>query len=153
MEKTITINKKKIKLSNNVLWLKIYKQQFMHDITPDLIPILTSAITLTEGIVTREDGAKDINSDALVDAIYQLAGFEITTLMNVAWAMAKCADDSIDGPDEWISQIGEFPLDEVGPVIIELAGKGLVSSKNLKRLQELVDLLRSSTSTQSTSQE
>ena len=146
MEKTVAIGKRKVKLANNVKWLKIYKQQFLHDITPDLIPLLTAVLALAEGIETGTDSegkeVKRIDPQAMTEAAYHLAGLEITTLINVTWAMAKTADASIAEPDEWLEELGEFPLDTIAPVVIELAGKGLLSSKNLKRLLELAELLK-----------
>lgn len=61
----------------------------------------------------------------------------VELVVNVTWAMAKAADESIDPPKKWARQFEEFPLDVVGPAVLDLVLKGFVSSKNLKRLKKI----------------
>ena len=79
----------------------------------------------------------------------------VDLIVNVTWAMAKAADESIEPPKRWVRQFEEFPLDEVGPAVFDMVLKGFVSSKNLKRLKGIGESLRSlqpSHSTTSSSQ-
>lgn len=149
MESTIKLdNGKKIKLANNIKWLKIYKAQFLHDITPDIVPMLTAALTIGAGI---EDGR--VEETSLREALFDLANAELTTLMDITWAMAKCKDSNIPDPDTWLEELGVFPVDIIAPEVINMAAKGLVSSKNLKRLQTLREALEPWISNQFTSQD
>ena len=61
----------------------------------------------------------------------------VDVVINVTWAMAKAADESIEPPKKWVRQFDEFPLDVVGPAVFDMIIKGFVSSKNLKRLENL----------------
>ena len=76
--------------------------------------------------------------------------------INITWALAKNADDSIPEPKIWVKQFDEFPVDVVGPEVVKLIFKGMVSSKNLKRLDRIAKAVRpkkKSTSTPSRSQD
>ena len=66
--------------------------------------------------------------------------------------LAKCADEDIPAPREWIEQFETFPVDVVAPEVFSLIFKGVVSSKNLKRLEDLKKRIQpTSISTQSSS--
>lgn len=146
MEKIIKVGKQEVKLSNNVAWLMEYKDQFGKDATQELIPLVATLVeTIGSGLASYKDGA--INLESLSESIEGRA-FELmlplyqselsTTLINITWAMAKAADETIDPPKKWVRQFDSFPLDVVGPEVWELAVKGFVSSKNLKRLRTLL---------------
>jgi len=150
MEKIIRIDEKhEIKLNNNVWWLMTYKSQFGHDIVPDLMPLLSTvmntAVTLA-GVVdkdsTVQDTLKRIDTNDLTDALIELAGLQLTDFINIVWAMAKTADESIDEPNKWVRQFDAFPLDVLVPEAGELIVRGMVSEKNWTRLRILLGGLR-----------
>lgn len=155
MIKTITLDEgRELTLSNNVGWLLVYKDQFGHDIVPSLIPVLNAGIDLIYGLYRATGGQLDkdvlekVDPEDLEDAIYKLAGFEAVDLLNVVWAMAKNADDKIPEPKKWFNTFETFPLDIIVPAVFDLLYKGMVSSKNSKRLQEAFESLKpESTST------
>ena len=141
MVKTIKIAKdKELTLSNNLAWAMIYKAQFGHDIIPDIMPIL-SAMAKLFGELTKYNGQemgeliKNIDGDALEDALIQLCAIQFTDFVNLVWAFAKANDDDIEPPEIWVRQFDEFPLDIIAPAVLELLTKGLISSKNLKSLR------------------
>ena len=149
MIKTISINEEQeVTLSNNVGWLLVYKDQFGQDIVPSLIPILNAGIDLVYSIYTTTGGKLDKDSIAKLDtdvieaALYKLAGFEMVDFLNVVWAMAKNADDKIPEPKKWLNQFEVFPMDLMVPAVFDLLYKGMVSSKNSTRLQELIGTLK-----------
>ena len=165
MEKVIKIGKQSVKLNNNVAWTMEYRDQFGKDVVQDHIPVLSS---ITEGIaaVMNEAGtSEDLSVENILNAVegrtlelmLPLMQTEaMTTIINITWAMAKAADESIDPPKQWVRQFDEFPLDVVVPAIYELALKGFVSSKNWKRLMSLkksIKTIQPSRSTQSSSQD
>lgn len=157
MEKKIKIdNKTSITVNNNVGWLFVYKDQFGRDIVPSLVPALNAGIDLVFGIYKELGGElsrekiMQIDPAALTDAIYAAAGIEAVDLLNIVWALAKNADDEIPEPREWVRQFETFPLDVIAPAVFELVFKSMVSTKNLKRLQNLRKSLQpESTSTAS----
>ena len=142
MEKVIKIGSNEVRLSNNVAWVMEYRDQFGKDILPAIMPLIT---TVSEGISTvLSEAGTDITIESLSEAIngcamdvllplYQAEFVDL--VINVAWAMAKAADEDIDPPKKWVRQFDMFPLDVVGPAIFELVVKGFISSKNLTRLK------------------
>lgn len=147
MEKVIKIGDKEVTLSNNIAWTMEYRDQFGSDIIQDHIPLLE---TITEALasVIGENGTNGID---VADIVSSLEGRTMDIMLpmmqtrfmelfvNVTWAMAKAADEDIDPPKKWVRQFDVFPLDVIVPTIYDLAFKGFVSSKNLKRLTALKD--------------
>ena len=165
MEKILKIGKQEVRLNNNVAWTMEYRDQFGKDILPAIMPLLASAI---EGVSTVMADATDngeITTSSIADALegrtmdILLPMFQaefVDLVVNVTWAMARAADESIDPPKRWVKQFDEFPLDVVGPAVFDLVLKGFVSSKNLKRLKKISESLKTlqptSNSTTSSSQ-
>ncbi len=162
MEKTIKIGNKSVRLNNNISWAIAYRDQFGRDIIPTLMPLFASALDIVSGIINETgktdeieitDLAKLADGNALIDAAVHLGGFEFTDLICITWALAKCADEDIPEPREWVKQFTVFPVDVVAPEVLRLIFKGVVSSKNLKRLEDLKKRIqpKKSNSTQSSS--
>ena len=146
MEKNIKIGKQEVRLTNNVSWAIIYRDQFGHDIIPTLMPMLAATLDIVSGIIDEvSEGGKievadllrSLDGDKLLDAVIHLSGLEFVELINITWAMAKAVDDDIPDPKTWVRGFSEFPVDKIAPEVFSLAFKGLVSSKNLKRLKDL----------------
>lgn len=161
MEKTIKIGKKSVRLNNNVSWAIAYRDQFGRDIIPTIMPLFASALDIISGLINETGKTEDIdladfaklaNGNALLDAAVHLGAFEFTDLICITWALAKCADEDIPAPREWVAQFDTFPVDVIAPEVFSLIFKGVVSSKNLKRLEDLKKRIQPvSISTQSSS--
>lgn len=143
MKKDIKIDKDhSLTLSNNVGWLFIYRDQFGRDIVPTLVPVLNAGIDLIFAIYKATGGKIDknvlenIDPDEITSAIWSASGIEAVDLLNIIWAMAKNADDSIPEPRKWFGEFESFPVDTIFPAAFEMIYKGMISGKNLKRLQE-----------------
>jgi len=150
MEKIIKIGKQEVRLNNNVAWTMEYRDQFGKDIVPAIMPLLASMI---EGVSTIVAEAGDeVNTSTIAEALQgraidiMLPMFQaefVDLVVNVTWAMAKAADESIAPPRQWVRQFDSFPLDVVGPAVFDMVLKGFVSSKNLKRLKKIGESLKS----------
>lgn len=138
MVKTIKIDDNtEITLSNNIGWAMEYREQFGHDIVPDLLPVVSAIISMLGELKTDKQGKVDfkrIDKGALQDALINLAGLQFVDFINLVWAMAKNADDKIPEPKKWAKQFEVFPLDTVAPEVFRLITEGFISSKNLPRL-------------------
>ena len=150
MEKIINIGEHEVRLNNNVAWTMEYRDQFGKDIVPALMPVLA---TMIEGVssVVAEAGAEKIGLESLANALegktmeILMPLFQVEfvdTIINVTWAMAKAADETIAPPKRWVRQFETFPLDVVVPAVYELVLTGFVSSKNLTRLKSIGKSLR-----------
>lgn len=146
MEKTVQIGNKEVHLSNNIGWAIDYRDQFGQDIIPTLLPMVAAALDLIKGLLEEVEDTNNlewrdilrlIDGDTLFDALIHLGGLEFKDFINITWAMAKCADDSIPEPRTWVKEFEVFPIDELAPTVFDLIFKGVVSSKNLTRLKDV----------------
>ena len=151
MEKTIKIGEKDVRLSNNIGWALIYRDQFGRDIIPTIMPMLAGLLDIlggflrngkTDNSLTMEDLAELMDGDELMNAYIHLSGLEFADFINITWALAKCADDSIPEPTMWVRQFDEFPVDVIGPAVFSLVLKGVMSSKNWTRLTSLKEKIQ-----------
>lgn len=151
MEKTVQIGNKEVRLNNNIGWAIDYRDQFGQDIIPTLLPMVAAALDLIKGLLEEvedtnnlewRDILKLIDGDTLFDALIHLGGLEFRDFINITWAMAKCADDSIPEPRTWVKEFEVFPVDELAPTVFDLIFKGVVSSKNLTRLKDVKNNLQ-----------
>ena len=159
METYINIGDQSVKLSNNAAWTMEYRDQFGKDPLEALMPLVTSLVEATTSIMSEIGTDGELSLEGLVSAVEGRA-FDITlplmqlgfvdAVVNVTWAMAKAADESIDPPKRWIRQFDEFPLDVIVPEVYGLMLKGFGSSKNLERLRNLLGNIKMNQPSQST---
>ena len=165
MEKVIKIGKQEVKLNNNVAWTMEYRDQFGKDILPVIMPLMASMVAGVSTVAAEADRDGEITMASIaetlegraIDVLLPMFQAEFVDLVvNVTWAMAKAADESIEPPKRWVRQFDEFPLDVVGPAVFDMVLKGFVSSKNLKRLKKIsasIKTLQPLNSTTSSSQD
>lgn len=141
MIKEINISEnEKIKLNASLGWILRYRAQFGHDILPDLLPMLESGLVLVGGAMDESgelEWRKLLDSDTVSSAMISFAGAEFTTALNIIWAMAKNADESIPAPFDWANQFENFPLDKIVPEVLDAVISTVVSEKKRKRLATL----------------
>lgn len=150
MEKIIKLDENhEIKLDNNVWWCIQYKSQFGHDIVPDIMPLLSGIMNAIVAVASAtgdgdsvQDILKRLDTSDLTEALIELAGLQLTDFINIIWAMAKTADESIPEPNRWVRQFDRFPLDVLVPQAGELIVRGMVSEKNWNSLQNLLTSLK-----------
>lgn len=154
MEKTIKLDSKtSIRVSNNLEWALIYKDQFNRDVLQMLIPVANTVIELAVSVMKSTGGKpldlknagetiKELDVSDIQSALYSLAGLEFTDILNITWAMAKVADDSIEEPRVWLRTLPCFPVDVILPIIFDMNAQFLTSSKNYKRFQKAVEILK-----------
>ena len=165
MEKIIKIGKQEVRLNNNVAWTMEYRDQFNKDILPAIMPLAASMIEGISTIMADATNNGEITTSSIAEALegrtmeILLPMFQaefVELVVNVTWSMAKAADESIDPPKKWVRQFETFPLDVVGPAVLDLVLKGFVSSKNLgrlKKISESIKTLQQSDSMTSSSQD
>ena len=144
MEKVIKIGKQEVRLNNNIAWTMEYRDQFGKDIVPAIMPLIASVIEGISSVASNSDG--EITMKEVAEAIegrsmeilLPLFQIEFTdVVINITWAMAKAADENILPPKQWVRQFDTFPLDVIIPAVYDMVLKGMVSSKNLKRLKTI----------------
>jgi len=151
MQKIINIGDKEVRLDNNIGWAIEYRDQFGKDILPVVMPLLTTLIESISTVLSEAETDGELTASNIAEA---LAGRSLDILIplyqaefvdlviNVLWSMAKTADPNIEPPRKWIKQFEGFYLDEIVPELLELVLRGLVSTKNLARLEQIKTTLR-----------
>lgn len=144
MQKLIKLeNGQEILLDGNLTWTMEYQNQFGHDIVPDLMPALRAAFELITAIF--RDRAEINNAQEVIaalgngnaqDALIELSGLQATDMIHIIWALAKCADEDIAPPRQWLRQFDVFPLDKIIPEAFGLIVDSSVSLKNSTSLRE-----------------
>ena len=151
MENTIKIGDKNVRLSNNIGWTIEYRNQFGRDIVPAIMPGIASILDIMTGVVNETGKIRDIeisdifsalSGDTITDALIHMSGLEFVDFLNITWAMAKAADESIPDQREWVRDFDNFPIDVIAPVVFEMAVKGMTSSKNWTRLTNLKNQIK-----------
>lgn len=140
MIRKINIGDQPVELNTSMGWLYKYREQFGHDILPDLLPLLDTALGALGDIYENAEAAEGGNilgaltDDAVEKMMMALTGLETLTITNTIWAMAKNAAPDIEDPETWVNGFDCFPMDEIVPEAVKLIAESSVSRKNFNRL-------------------
>lgn len=148
MIKTVQIDDQPVEINTSAGWFYKYRENFGHDILPDIMPIIESILNAAAGVMRgiHERGGKvdakvildSMDNDDLVDAFIKMAGMEIITIYNIFWAMAKNANGKIPQPEEYFNSFEAVYMDEIIPVMFEGIVQSSISSKNARSLLEMI---------------
>lgn len=115
MEKTITIDGKKIGFKTNGATPLRYKAQFGKDYFKEILKLAP----LEKLMGKKKSSIKIEDLDAL--------DFEV--FYNISWVMAKTYDPTIPEPLEWLEQFEEYPIADIIPELQELMASSFQTSK------------------------
>lgn len=119
MEKTITIDGKKVRFRNSGAVMLRYKMQFGKEFLAELAQ-------MEEAVQTRKVKGKD------TVVSYDLEKFNLEVMYNILWTLAKNADNSIPEPLEWLDSFEEFPVFDIFQQIEEILSNDLkIDRKNV----------------------
>lgn len=125
MEKTITVDGREVKMKASALVPRLYRFKFGRDMMQDMAQlqkVYTKAASLSED-ATDEERAEP-----------QLSMVDLTIFENLAYIMAKHADNSLpDSAEEWLDEFSIFSIYEVLPEILELWGMSCKGTSTLKK--------------------
>ena len=143
-----------LELDNTVTWMIYYKETFGHDIVPDLAPIINTVIRsvgelLTsldipnitkianskqkdsaKGAAIMDELAKKIDPDALAAIVFDASAIESVTVAQIAWAMAKTADDATAGFIPWSLEQRGLTTPVMLPAVFSLVTEGWFTEKS-----------------------
>lgn len=111
MEKTLTIDGKKVKFESKGSTPLRYKKQFHADFLVDIMKMQSLA---------------KIGKNPTYE---QLKELDTEVFYNIVWVLAKTADNKISEPLEWLDTFNEFPLMEILPELQDLIMGSLQSKK------------------------
>lgn len=113
MEKTIIIDGRQVTFKSSGALPKRYKMQFGRDYFSDMLAMKS----MSEEIVDGNGEMQSVNFDLFYD---------------IAWTLAKTADNSIPDPVSWLDEFDVFPIADILPQIQELITVS-ISSNNAKK--------------------
>jgi hypothetical protein len=113
MEKTITIDGKKVRFKSTGATPLRYKSQFGRDYFKEILKLSPLESLQNKKNLTTED--------------LDILDFEV--FYNISWILAKTADPTIPEPVEWLEQFDEFPIVEIVPELQDLMISSFKSSK------------------------
>ncbi|MBG9614161.1 hypothetical protein [Bacillus cereus] len=123
MEKTITIDGKKVRLKATAATVKRYKAQFRRNLFADLMGL--GAISA----VTSPDGSQQPLDMSNVD----LSNVDFELIYDLTWLYAKTADPNIPDPMTWLDEFEEFLIEEIMPEVMELVQVTMGAKKNKEK--------------------
>ena len=115
---TINIDGKPVEFSNALIWQFKYKSQFKEDPTDFIIDALE--------VTTKSNGDEQAAYLAAVKVV------KFGRLANIAWAMAKAANNSIPAPPVWQASFKNFPVLDIGIECLAYAIEGLTGESEPK---------------------
>jgi hypothetical protein len=113
MEKTITIDGKKVNFKTNGATPLRYKAQFGKDYFKEILKLAP---------LQNMKGKKVLDPNVL-------ASLDFEVFYNISWIMAKTADPTIPEPMEWLEQFDEFPMAQIIPELQDMMTSSFQSSK------------------------
>ena len=116
MEKTIKISGKDItfKATGGIMYR--YKNQFGREYLADAMAMQEFIDSAKKKKVKTADGKITYVDD------YDFTKLNLELAYNLAWTLAKTADNSIPDPQTWLDSFDEFPIMEIIPQLNELMG-------------------------------
>lgn len=142
MKRTFDFDGTPVELNSSMGWILIYKEQFGHDILPDLMPAIDAVFGLSLDLIgdlnLDEIGLDEIlrklDKDMVSEALATASGLGATTMVQIIWSLAKNANPDIPGPLKWINSFETIPFDEVFMPVINLIFDSCVSKKKARSL-------------------
>ena len=109
-----------------------YKQQFGKDYFQDLFSMLQNQSLMSE-LNKLNSGEKESNE---VD-ISILSDFDMTFFNRLFWTFAKTANPHITPYEQFLMEMESFPLQEVGPELMEILNASMSTKKSQTSQKQL----------------
>jgi hypothetical protein len=119
MEKTLTIDGKKVTFKSSGATPIRYKAQFHRDFIKDVFKMRS-----LEKIQDKKP--EDIGDE-------ELEALDFDLFYRLIWVLAKNADKDIPDLENWLDEFEEFPIQEIIGELIDLIGKSIQSESAKKK--------------------
>lgn len=126
MRQNITIAGKTYPLATNAYTPIAYKEQFGKDYFQDLFNMLSAESIMTQ-LEQLEEG-EELKASQIDLSI--LSDFDMTFFHRLFWVFAKSANPRIKPFEDFFMSMEEFPLQEVGPVLMSMLNQGMTTRKS-----------------------
>nr|DAX17779.1 MAG TPA: tail assembly chaperone protein [Caudoviricetes sp.]DAY23892.1 MAG TPA: tail assembly chaperone protein [Caudoviricetes sp.] len=125
MRKIIMVGEQEYELGTSAYTPIAYKKQFGKDYFQDLFSMLQNQSLMSE-LNKLNSGEKESNE---VD-ISILSDFDMTFFNRLFWTFAKSANPQIKPYEQFFMEMEVFPIQEVGPVLMEMLNASMSTKKS-----------------------
>lgn len=126
MRKIIMVGEQEYELGTNGYTPIAYKQQFGKDYFQDLFSMLKNQSFMNE--LNKLENDKELTATNI--DISMLSDFDMTFFNRLFWTFAKSANPHIKPYEQFFMEMEVFPIQEVGPVLMEMLNASMSTKKS-----------------------
>ena len=127
MRKIVLVGDQEYELGTNGYTPIAYKQQFGKDYFQDLFSMLKN-----QSFMNELNKLEATNID-----ISMLSDFDMTFFNRLFWTFAKSANPQIKPYEQFFMEMEVFPIQEVGPVLMEMLNASMTTKKHQMNQNQL----------------
>ena len=133
MRKIVLVGDQEYELGTNGYTPIAYKQQFGKDYFQDLFSMLKNQSFMNE--LNKLEAEKELT--AINIDISMLEEFDMTFFNRLFWTFAKSANPHIKPYEQFFMEMEVFPIQEVGPVLMEMLNASMTTKKHQMNQNQL----------------
>lgn len=133
MRKIIMVGEREYELGTNGYTPIAYKQQFGKDYFQDLFSMLKNQSFMNE--LNKLEIDKELTATNI--DISMLSDFDMTFFNRLFWTFAKSANPHIKPYEQFFMEMEVFPIQEVGPVLMEMLNASMSTKKSQTSQKQL----------------
>lgn len=133
MRKIVLVGDQEYELGTNGYTPIAYKQQFGKDYFQDLFSMLKNQSFMNE--LNNLEAEKELTATDI--DISMLEEFDMTFFNRLFWTFAKSANPHIKPYEQFFMEMEVFPIQEVGPVLMEMLNASMTTKKHQMNQNQL----------------
>lgn len=133
MRKIVLVGDQEYELGTNGYTPIAYKQQFGKDYFQDLFSMLKNQSFMNE--LNKLEAEKELTANDI--DISMLEEFDMTFFNRLFWTFAKSANPHIKPYEQFFMEMEVFPIQEVGPVLMEMLNASMTTKKHQMNQNQL----------------
>ena len=133
MRKIVLVGDQEYELGTNGYTPIAYKQQFGKDYFQDLFSMLKNQSFMNE--LNKLENYKELTATNI--DISMLEEFDMTFFNRLFWTFAKSANPHIKPYEQFFMEMEVFPIQEVGPVLMEMLNASMTTKKHQMNQNQL----------------
>lgn len=133
MRKIVLVGDQEYELGTNGYTPIAYKQQFGKDYFQDLFSMLKNQSFMNE--LNKLEAEKELTATNM--DISMLEEFDMTFFNRLFWTFAKSANPHIKPYEQFFMEMEVFPIQEVGPVLMEMLNASMTTKKHQMNQNQL----------------
>lgn len=133
MRKIVLVGDQEYELGTNGYTPIAYKQQFGKDYFQDLFSMLKNQSFMDE--LNKLEAEKELTATNI--DISMLEEFDMTFFNRLFWTFAKSANPHIKPYEQFFMEMEVFPIQEVGPVLMEMLNASMTTKKHQMNQNQL----------------